>query len=166
MKTRDFLARVKFVGWAAFHSELDEALPRKAMNMGKRLLPLIPKLPPGAFFAGAFRPLRKPAMVFNDEFRSYRGRSAAIFSGNDGRILEKWLHYFAVQALALTDVSRRPIVPGPLRCHFAGANVQCAPPPAFCFTSPGSIVQSRLDTASKIEPAAPSGGTPTSARVA
>jgi len=90
------------------------------MNMGKRLLLLIPKFHRRARFLPGhdLRPLRKPAMVFNDEFRSvYRGSSAAIFSGNGGRILEKWLHYFAVddQVLALTDVSRRPIVPGPLR---------------------------------------------------
>ncbi len=33
----------------------------------------------------------------NDEFRSiYRGRSAEIFFANDGRIIHKWLHYFAI----------------------------------------------------------------------
>lgn len=33
----------------------------------------------------------------NDEFRSlYRGRSADIFFANEGRIIHKWLHYFAV----------------------------------------------------------------------
>src|SRR5262249_13513012 len=51
-------------------------------------------------------------------------------------------------------------------CHFAGSYVQCAPPPAFSITAAGSIVQLRFDTASKIEPAAPSDGTPASASVA
>jgi hypothetical protein len=33
----------------------------------------------------------------NDEFRAnYRGRSAEIFFANNGRIIHKWLHYFAV----------------------------------------------------------------------
>ena len=33
----------------------------------------------------------------NDEFRAtYRGRSAEIFFANNGRIIHKWLHYFAM----------------------------------------------------------------------
>jgi Methyltransferase domain len=47
-------------------------------------------------------PSRLPSVIdfnaeANDEFRSvYRGRSADIFFANEGRIIEKWLHYFAV----------------------------------------------------------------------
>jgi hypothetical protein len=39
----------------------------------------------------------------NDELRSlYRGRSADIFFANEGRIIHKWLHYFAVYDQVLT----------------------------------------------------------------
>jgi hypothetical protein len=47
-----------------------------------------------------------------------------------------------------------------------GSNVQLAPPPAFWVISFGSIVQFRFDSDSKTDPAARSGGTPTSSIVA
>ena len=46
------------------------------------------------------------------------------------------------------------------------SNVQSAPPPALCAISRGSMVHTKCARLSKIEPAAPSDGTPASARVA
>src|SRR5215471_14985563 len=46
------------------------------------------------------------------------------------------------------------------------SKLHCAPPPAFCMISFGSIVQRNLETLSMLEPAAPSEGMPAAAIVA
>src|SRR6516164_11799201 len=46
------------------------------------------------------------------------------------------------------------------------SKLHCAPPPAFCMISFGSIVQRSLETLSMLEPAAPSEGMPAAAIVA
>src|SRR6516164_849003 len=46
------------------------------------------------------------------------------------------------------------------------SKLHCAPPPAFCMISFGSIVQRSLETLSMLEPAAPSEGMPAAAMVA
>ena len=46
------------------------------------------------------------------------------------------------------------------------SKLHCAPPPAFCMISFGSIVHRNLETLSMLEPAAPSEGMPAAAIVA
>jgi hypothetical protein len=46
------------------------------------------------------------------------------------------------------------------------SKLHCAPPPAFCMISLGSIVQRNLEMLSMLEPAAPSEGMPAAAIVA
>src|SRR5215467_14830678 len=57
-------------------------------------------------------------------------------------------------------------VPKEPRRHCPVSKLHCAPPPAFCMISFGSIVQRNLETLSMLEPAAPSEGMPAAAIVA
>src|SRR5262252_9205368 len=50
--------------------------------------------------------------------------------------------------------------------HCPVSKLHCAPPPAFCMISFGSIVHRSLETLSMLEPAAPSEGMPAAAMVA
>src|SRR6516164_6279389 len=79
------------------------------------------------------------------------GRSVLLAGGNPGVWPVPLCHFFSLGA----DVLFAP-----------ASNAQLAPPPALCAMSLGLIVQLRFDSDSKTEPAAPSGGTPTSAIVA
>src|SRR5262249_30648400 len=88
------------------------------------------------------------------------------FNNMAGASASRPLRVIASKAIERVDLSERAAPTEKPRSYCPVSKLHCAPPPAFCMTSFGSIVHRSLETLSMLEPAAPSEGMPAAAIVA